>query len=170
MSRAFVKEDDQAGVTALPDRPISPHPNLVTRRGLVLIERNLASFRQQLAAATAAEDQEAMARAARELRYWAARHATAELTEPPPDAETVLFGTAVTGVLPDGSEITYRIVGEDEADPTQGRIAWTAPVARLLLGSAVGDTRRLPAGEIEIVAIDPRPEPAPQPESFTPTA
>ncbi|MEK0084491.1 transcription elongation factor GreA [Benzoatithermus flavus] len=161
MSRAFVREDDQAGVTALPDRPISPHPNLVTRRGLALIERNVAAFRQQLAAATAAEDQEAMARAARELRYWAARHATAELTEPPADTETVVFGTAVTGVLPDGTQVTYRIVGEDEADPSEGRIAWTAPVARLLLGSSVGDVRRIPAGELEIVAIDPTPEPPP---------
>jgi transcription elongation GreA/GreB family factor len=160
MSRAFVKEDDQAGVTALPDRPISPHPNLVTRRGLALIERHVAEARRQLADATVAEDQEAMARAARDLRYWAARHATAELAEPPSDHETVRFGAAVTGVLPDGSEVTYRIVGEDEADPAEGRIAWTAPVARLLLGSSVGEIRRLPAGELEILAVDPTPEEA----------
>jgi transcription elongation GreA/GreB family factor len=158
MSRAFVKEDGEAGPEPLPDRPISPHPNLVTRRGLALIEARLAEHRHQLAAAEAAEDQEAIARAGRELRYWTARHATAELTEPHAQADTVLFGTAVTFARKDGSEVTYRIVGEDEADPALGRISAAAPVARALLGAGVGDRRQLPGGEIEILAIDPTPE------------
>jgi transcription elongation factor GreB len=46
------------------------------------------------------------------------------------------------------------IVGEDEADPDTGRIAWTSPVARALLGAEEGDLRQLPRGEVEIVAVD----------------
>jgi len=161
MSRAFVKEDDDAGgITVLPDRAISPHPNLVTRRGLVQIERRLAEHRREHADAVAAEDHAAAARAARELRYWAARHASAELVEPPEAASTaVVFGDAVTLAREDGTRVTFRIVGEDEAEPSEGRIAWTAPVARILLGSQVGDLRRLPSGEVEVLAINADPQP-----------
>ncbi len=58
----------------------------------------------------------------------------------------------------DDSLATFRIVGEDEADPAAGRIAWTAPVARALLGSRPGDLRALPTGEVEVLAIDATPE------------
>ncbi|HEX6015425.1 MAG TPA: GreA/GreB family elongation factor [Geminicoccaceae bacterium] len=161
MSRAFVDEDAQPiGVTVLPDRRISPHPNLVTRRGLSAIERAVAEHARGLARATAAEDAEGVSRASRELRYWNARHATAQLAEPPPSASSVVFGVAVTGAGEDGSERTFRIVGEDEADPAQGRIAWTTPVARALLGGEPGETRQLPTGAFEILAIDATPEPA----------
>jgi transcription elongation GreA/GreB family factor len=160
MSRAFVDEDAQpVGLTVLPDRQVSPHQNLVTRRGLLAIERAVAEHARGLARATAAEDAEAAARTSRELRYWNARHATARLSEPPPGAGSVVFGVAVTGAREDGSERTFRIVGEDEADPAQGRIAWTTPVARALLGGEPGETRQLPTGAFEILAIDATPEP-----------
>jgi len=161
MSRAFVREDDQvAGPPALPDRPISHEPNLVTARGLGLIEQAIALAQRHLTAAAATGDADATARWQRDLRYWTARHATAQLTEPAADAASVVFGVAVTGQREDGRAVTFRLVGEDEADPAQGRIAWTAPVARTLLGSEPGDTRELPTGSIEVTAIDPRPEAA----------
>ena len=68
------------------------------------------------------------------------------------------FGTTVTGMREDGREVTFAIVGEDEAEPEAGRIAWTAPVARALLGGEPGEVRRLPKGELEIVAIRPSTE------------
>jgi transcription elongation GreA/GreB family factor len=157
MSRAFVKEDDaSAGVVPLPDRPISPHRNLVTRRGLRLIERKLAQFQDELGNSA---DDEGRERGARELRYWTARRATAEVSEPEPGVDSVVFGTAVTVRHDDGSSVTYRIVGEDEADPAAGRIAWTAPVAQALLGAEPGEIRELPNGEVEILAIAAAPEP-----------
>jgi transcription elongation GreA/GreB family factor len=160
MSRAFVKEDDQStGAATLPDRPISAHRNLVTRRGWDLIEQQIAQHEGELARATATGDREAVGRASRELRYWTARHANAELVEPDPDAQAAVFGTAVTVRRADDTEATFWIVGEDEADPSAGRIAWTAPVARALMGSEPGDTRALPTGEFEVLAIDPTPEP-----------
>jgi transcription elongation GreA/GreB family factor len=156
MSRAFVKEDD-AG-TPLPDRPISAERNLVTRRGLQLIEQETARHQRDLARAGAEADREAAGRASRELRYWSARLASAEVAEPEPDTTGVVFGTAVTLLRDDDTEVTLRIVGEDEADPAAGRIAWTTPVARAILGSRPGDVRELPTGTVEILSIDPAPE------------
>jgi transcription elongation GreA/GreB family factor len=160
MSRAFVKEDDQAGAAPLPDRPISPQRNLVTRRGLRLIEDQIGHYQGELARASAGGDREAVGRASRELRYWTARLATAELVEPDPDAGRVVFGATVTVRRADGTEASLRIVGEDEADPAAGRIAWTAPVAQALLGSEPGDRRALPTGEVEILAVASAPEPS----------
>ena len=117
MSRAFVKEDDaDPGVVALPDRPIGPHRNLVTGRGLRLIESRVARHKNDLARATAAADREALGRAARELRYWTARLAGAEVAEPEPEADHVVFGMAVIVLREDETEAIFRIVGEDEAD------------------------------------------------------
>lgn len=159
MSRAFVKENDQAGAAPLPDRPISPQRNLVTRRGLRLIERKITQYQGDLARASAAADREAIGRTARELRYWSARLGTAEVVEPGPDTARVVFGAMVTVRREDGTHASFRIVGEDEADPAAGRIAWTAPVARALLGGEPGDVRALPTGEVEIVSIATAPEP-----------
>lgn len=159
MSRAFVKESDDGGIAPLPDRPISAARNLVTGRGLRLIERAIAQHRRELAAATAAGDREGVARAARELRYWSARRASAEVAEPDPATDRVVFGAAVTLRRADHRIVTFRIVGEDEAEPANGRIAWTTPVARALLGSQPGDLRTLPTVEVEILALDATPEP-----------
>jgi transcription elongation GreA/GreB family factor len=158
MSRAFVKESD--GAEDLPERPVSGARNLVTRRGLALIERAVATWREALAAAAAAGDRASTARASRELRYWTQRRATAEPVDPPPDGREATFGAAVTVAAPDGRRRTYRIVGEDEADPAAGRLAWVAPVARGLVGASVGDEVMLPSGPVEVVAIDSTPEPA----------
>jgi transcription elongation GreA/GreB family factor len=157
MSRAFVKDSADAGVPALPDRPVSAARNLVTRRGLGLIEAACARHRGELAAAVAAEDREAVGRAGRELRYWSARLASAELVEPDPASDRVVFGAVVRLRRADGQFLAFRIVGEDEADPAAGRIAWTTPVARALVGAQPGDRRRLPTGEVEILALDATP-------------
>ena len=61
MSRAFVKEDDTGGTEVLPDRPVSPHPNIVTPEGLAAIERQLAELGERHAAALQAEDRAALA-------------------------------------------------------------------------------------------------------------
>jgi transcription elongation GreA/GreB family factor len=112
MNRAFVKEDDaDPGVVPLPNRPISPHRNLVTRRGLRLMESKVAQYENDLARAIAAADREAVGRAARELRYWTARLASAEVAEPDPEADHVVFGMAVTVLREDETEANFRIVG-----------------------------------------------------------
>ena len=154
MSRAFVKDDDPTGGAAvLSDRPISPYPNLVTRRGRQLIEARVAEFAHQ--SAGMADNPDAQARATRELRYWTARLASARVEPPQAILSSARFGTTVICVDASGQEVRFTIVGEDEAEPNAGRIAWTSPVARALLGGEPGDLRQLPKGEVEIVAIEP---------------
>lgn len=151
MSRAFVNEDSH--VDALPDRPVSEYPNLVTEQGLLLIEEALEAARREYAEAQASGDREALARAGRDLRYWNARRASAELRSPEPGAETVQFGHTVTIVRDDGRQQTFRIVGEDEADPRKGSISYVCPLARALLGRSVGDVVRAGREDAEITAI-----------------
>ena len=151
MSRAFVKESDS--VDELPDRLISEHANLVTPAGLAQIEAAVKRFDDAHAAAQVAGDREAMAATARDLRYWSARLGSAELVPPPLDADRVQFGSTVTIARDDGRRQTFRIVGEDEADPAKGSISYVSPLARQLIGKSVGDTVRVAASETEIIAI-----------------
>jgi transcription elongation GreA/GreB family factor len=159
MSVAFVKEEsaEAAAETLLPDRPISPHPNLVTRAGLQFLEARLQEARQAYEAANAIEDVNERRRQSagplRDLRYFSERHRTAQLIEPPTSAETVAFGSIVTFRREDGRVQTYAIVGEDEADPKAGSISYVSPVARLLAGKAVGDVVTVGGQELEVVAI-----------------
>jgi transcription elongation GreA/GreB family factor len=151
MSRAFVKEQDS--VNELPERLISEHPNLVTGDGLKQIEAEVARFDAAHAAAQADGDREAMAATARDLRYWSARLASAELVPEPADNAHVQFGSTVTIEREDGRRQTYRIVGEDEADPAKGSISFVSPLAVSLVGKSVGDTVKVAGGEAEITAI-----------------
>ena len=158
MSVAFTREEDyEAQAADLPDRPISPHANLVTASGLAAIEAELASARAAYSAAQAeggvSVDRTAMARATRDLRYWSARRGSAQLIEAPSANAVVQFGHAVTFDREDGRRQTYRIVGEDQADPAQGSVSYVSPLARALLGKAVGDSAMVAGGEVEIVAI-----------------
>lgn len=158
MSVAFTREEDlEATAADLPDRPISPHPNLVTPEGLAQIERELAAARAARAAAQAegdvTADRTAMARATRDLRYWSARRASAQLVEPGPPDGTVRFGGQVTIVREDGRRQTWRITGEDEADPRAGSVSWVSPLAAALLGKRVGDLAVVAGQEVEIEAV-----------------
>jgi len=154
MSRAFVKEPDGAeAFEELPDRPISEHPNLVTPQGLAQIEDNLTRLHEQHAQAQSAGDRAALASVGRDLRYWTARRSTAQVMPAPEDTEKVQFGSTVTIVRDDGRRQTFRIVGEDEAEPAQGTLSYASPVARALLNKAVGDVITAGSGEAEIVEI-----------------
>jgi transcription elongation GreA/GreB family factor len=158
MAVAFTREEDYESQAAdLPDRPVSPHPNLVTARGLAAIEAQLAAARAAYSAAQAeggvSTDRTAMARATRDLRYWSARRASAQLTEPPPQPDKVQFGSAVEFEREDGRRQTYRIVGEDEADPAKGSVSYVSPLARALLSKAVGDVAIVNGAEIEVVGV-----------------
>ena len=117
MSRAFVKEDDGAPPPPPLERPISAAPNLVTARGARLIDEAIASLEAEIAATA---DEEAAAPLRRDLRYWQSRRATAQLTAS--EEEGAGFATRVT-IRRGGKKLTIAIVGEDEADPAEGRIA-----------------------------------------------
>ena len=151
MSRAFVKETED--VEDLPDRPISDLPNDVTDEGLRQIEHALAAAQAAQAAAQSAGDRAALAGARRDVRYWSARRATAEVVPEPSDNSVVRLGHTVTIVREDDRRQTFRIVGEDEADPARGTISHASPLARALFGKSVGDVVVIAGGEAEIVEI-----------------
>jgi transcription elongation GreA/GreB family factor len=159
MSVAFTKETDlEATAADLVDRPISEHPNLVTRQGLEAIEHELAAAREAYAAAqhqggVEAGDRTAMARATRDLRYWSQRRASAQLTEPDGEDGKVLFGSTVVIDRDDGRRQSFRIVGEDEADPAKGSVSYVSPLARALLAKRVGDEAAVAGGEVEIIEV-----------------
>lgn len=158
MAVAFTREEDyEARAADLPDRPVSPHPNLVTASGLAAIEAELAAARAAYAAAQTdggvAQDRTAMARATRDLRYWQARRASAQLTEPERQAGQVQFGRTVEIEREDGRRQSFRIVGEDEADPAKGSVSYVSPLARALMGKTVGEVAGVNGAEIEVTAV-----------------
>jgi transcription elongation GreA/GreB family factor len=151
MNKAFVKEDDDIA-ERLPDRAVSPHPNLVTAKGLALIGQVIGKLKEEQDGAKSAADLHALARIARDLRYWNARQATAQLTEPSP-GDTVQFGSTVTFRRVDGRTLSYRIVGIDEADPAKGTLSYVSPAAQALLGREVGEEIEIGGVRAEITGL-----------------
>jgi len=135
MSVAFRREGDEEHLEPKFELPIPPGPNRVTARGLALIEEKLVALDATLAGLT---DEEAIKAAQRERRYWLTRHATAEVMAEP-KGDVVAFGCTVDFEL-GGKRRTVAIVGDDEAEPSVGRISFTAPLARAMMGAEVGET------------------------------
>lgn len=156
MSRAFVKEPDGDESETLPDLPLSPHPNYVTPHGLAALESRLAEARERRradAGTDALAAKLALTRIDREIRYLEARVAGAIPVDPAAQPrDEVAFGATVEAVEPDGRTRTFSIVGEDEADPDHGRVSYVSPLARALMGAAVGDSVvwRRPAGDMDL--------------------
>ncbi|RJG40337.1 transcription elongation factor GreA [Mesorhizobium sp. DCY119] len=159
MSVAFTKEDsaETASETILPARTISAEPNLVTEAGLQALDLQLNQARQAYEAASKIEDPNERRRQAaiplRDLRYFAERVRTAQLVPAPTTTDKVAFGSTASFRREDGRLQKYRIVGEDEADPKAGSISYVSPLARLLMGKAVGDVVSVGDREVEILAI-----------------
>ena len=159
MSVAFTKEEsaETASETMLPDRPISQHPNLVTEDGLKALEIQMDAARAAYATAQSVDEVNEKRRQSagplRDMRYLSERLRTAQLVPAPASTDIVAFGSTVTFERGDGRVQTYRIVGEDEADPKAGSISYVAPVARMLMGKAVGDVVTVGEQELEITAI-----------------
>jgi transcription elongation GreA/GreB family factor len=159
LSVAFTKEDsaETASETLLPDRAVSPHPNLVTEAGLKALEFQLHQAREAYETAQKIEDVNERRRQAapslRDARYLAARVRTAQVIADPASTDIVAFGSTVVFRRDDGRIQKYRIVGEDEADPKAGSISFVSPVARPLLGKAVGDEVGASGQNLEIISI-----------------
>ena len=132
MNRAFVREieaarrfEESAGSPYLFCIPISSR-----RRVSCTSDEEIAQWRSRLAEAQARDDRAEISRASRDLRYWTYRRATAEVVPDPVDHSHVRFGSTVTFKREDGREQSYRIVGEDEADPGAGTISYVSPLAQ----------------------------------------
>jgi transcription elongation factor GreB len=160
MSRAFVKEGD-GSLDPLPDLPVSPHPNYVTPTGLAALQSRLRDTQARLAVLKARPDRLDKlpeAAAERDIRYLEARLRSAIVIDPAAlPIDEVAFGLIVTLIDSQRRERRFQIVGEDEAGPAEGRIAPHAPLARALIGAAVGDSVlwQKPSGadELEVTGI-----------------
>ena len=152
MSRAFVRETD-SDTSGLPDRPLSPHRNLVTEAGLADIEAALDRFEAAHRAAADQGDREAAAMALREVRYWRARRASAEVVKPSEGKDKAAFGMTVTVRRDDGREQSFKIVGEDEADPSRGTVSYLSPLARAVLAHGPGETIMIANSEAVILDV-----------------
>lgn len=150
MSVAFRRESDEEHKEPKFELPIPPGPNLVTARGLALIDERIA---ERDAALESAADDVAREDVRRDLRYWKTRRATAQLM-PAPGDDVVAFGSRVRFSL-NGAERAIEIVGDDEAEPSAGRIAFSAPLARAMMGAEEGETVDFggKAGAIEVIEV-----------------
>jgi transcription elongation factor GreB len=165
VSKAFTKDDAAGDPLVVPARPPLPAgaTNYVTPRGLESLRAELGRLLDERSAldATLADLDRAQVRAAvsTRIRELEERVASAVVVDPGVSPrDEVRFGARVTVRGETGSERRYEIVGVDEADAAEGRLAFVAPLARALLGKRVGDavTLRTPRGEeeLEVVAIE----------------
>lgn len=150
MSVAFRRESDDEHKEPKFELPIPAGPNLVTERGLALIEAQVQALEARIA--TLAEG-EALVEARRDLRYWRQRLATAQIGPPPP-ADEIGFGSRVE-IRMNGKSRTLQIVGDDEADPAAGLLALSAPLAQALIGAGAGESVPFGGREdaIEVLSI-----------------
>jgi transcription elongation GreA/GreB family factor len=147
VSVAFRRDSDEEHREPRFELPIPPGPNLVTPAGLKQAETRVAELEARAAGDL---DEAALAEVKRDLRYWRTRLATAQLAPPAPEG-AVGFGSRVAFRLK-GALRTMDIVGDDEADPAEGRLAFSAPLARALMGAAAGDRADF-AGETDAIEV-----------------
>lgn len=165
MSKAFTSEEtvDEPVVPARAPLPDGV-PNYVTPRGLRLLREELAALEAERARRDPAlgdeDEQRRLAVLSQRQAALASRIASARVVDPATlTHDEVRFGATVTvRNADDGAERRFQIVGVDEADPAHGRIAFTSPIARAVMGCVVGDEATLDtaAGEevLEVVAIE----------------
>jgi transcription elongation factor GreB len=163
MNEAFTK-DDQPDLPVVPPRAPLPDgvPNYVTPRGLSLLKAEMEGLDAERSAlddlAETDRRLELSALAQRRVRL-AERIANAVVVESPRagDDDVVRFGARVRVRRTDGTESLHEIVGVDEADAGRGRIAFTSPIARALIGKSAGDVAivETPRGkdELEVIAV-----------------
>jgi len=151
MSVAFRRDSDEEHMEPKFELPLPPGPNLVTQRGLALIEAKVIAL-EAFVAANAADPEIEMRK--RELRYWHTRQNTAQLA-PQPEPGVAAFGTRVAFLL-NGRKRAIDIVGDDEAEPAKDRLSFSAPLSKALIGSEAGELVEFngKADAIEILAVE----------------
>jgi len=147
MSVAFRRESDEEHLEPKFELPIPPGPNYVTPNGLAMIEARVAELEARVDGGGTEDELKALKR---DLRYWHQRQSSA-IPAPAPAPGAVGIGSTVTFILRDRRQV-MTITGHDEADPAEGKIAFSSPLARAMLGLAVGDFADF-GGEEEAIEI-----------------
>jgi transcription elongation factor GreB len=150
-----------------------PDPNYITPEGAKKLSRELDQLKtrerpkvvDEVATAAAEGDRsengsyiygkKRLREIDRRIRFLTKRLEAARVITETHDGASVFFGAWVTVEDEEGARREYRIVGEDEVDPSQGRISWRSPLGRALLKKSAGDvvTVQRPAGAIDFTLI-----------------
>lgn len=146
MSRGFVKEGDQEEAPIIPPRAALPEgvTNYVTPKGLQLLLDEKSDLEQKMAnLSTTADDQQRrelliLREKFNQLQHRIASARVVNLSQQP--THEVRFGAKVTYQIPPAkNSITIQIVGVDEADIRNKKIAFIAPIAAAMTGHRIGD-------------------------------
>jgi transcription elongation factor GreB len=164
MSKAFTKEDGGAEEPLVParPRPASGEKRYITPEGWRALQEELAALQGLDGGAEGLTELEAGVRKRereRRLQQVAATLEEVRVVEPEASqAGRVFFGAWVTLEDEDGAEVTYRMVGPDEADVKAGRLSVESPLARALLGKEVGESVQVerPRGAVEYTVTQVR--------------
>jgi transcription elongation factor GreB len=153
VSRAFARNDAVHESVLIPPRPPLPggSANYVTPRGMGLLRDELSRLEarrvelQDLVKAGSQQAESDLAVVLGTIAELQQRIGSARVIEPPARPhDTVRFGSTVVlktvSGPATGEERQFTIVGVDEAAASEGRVAFTAPVARAVLGLQVGET------------------------------
>lgn len=164
MSRAFVKEGDQEEIPLIPPRaPLPPGvTNYVTPAGMQQLldeQKNLEEEKGRLVRENETEHRIATTVLNGRLQLLQERIASAVVLNPDDyQKDAVRFGATVTVRVNGKNQIQkFQIVGVDEADVSQQKIAFVAPIALAVTGKKVGETTQLNLGretrQLEIIDI-----------------
>jgi len=158
MSRAFTKEDDSGGPVLIPDRAPLPDGavNYVTKRGLELLQEELRELEQERSRLTTGDPQNPD-----RIRGLTVVNGTiAKLKERLDSARLMLASDQPEGEVRFGATVnveaksrqrgsrtlSFTIVGVDEAGTEPDKVAFTAPIARAIMGTSPGDEVQMPTG------------------------
>lgn len=144
MSKAFVKDDaPPEEVVAIKRELVPPDQNYMTVQGYEKLKARLTEYKESQPEYV-------------ELRNILDTSRVIETKKQP--SEQVMFGSTVTVQNEDEELKVYQLVGAYETDVALGKISWTSPIAKALLGGKVGRAviLRLPSGEqeLEIIKIE----------------
>lgn len=168
MSRGFVKEDDQEEAPFIPPRAALPSGtvNYVTPSGYAALTKERGSIEDKLGNINIENDKEkrhVRATLTGSLNLLNERIASARILDPlEQPKDEVRFGAKVCFKFLNGKQKDisreFRIVGVDEANVKQNKIAFVAPIAMALSGKKIGEVGRVSMGgqiqELEIIKIE----------------
>ncbi|WP_035337349.1 GreA/GreB family elongation factor [Dokdonia sp. PRO95] len=155
MSRGFVKEDDQEETPIIPPRAALPDgvTNYVTKHGLTQLKEELSTLDNKISTLDETDERErrrALAVLNGKRNLLLERIQSARLLDHIKDEGEIRFGATVTYTIAGMPKpITIQIVGVDEANVKDKKIAFTAPIARALIGKKVDETTTFQLGNEE---------------------
>ena len=158
MSRGFVKEDDQEEIPIVPPRADLPEgvTNYVTQAGmdeLVKEKQMLLNEKKMVDSSNENEKRIALNHINAKLQLLDQRIASAQIVEQnDQNLDVIRFGAVIKLKIAANNSIqTFQIVGVDEADISKGKMAFTSPLAKVLINKKTGDKAILKRDQKDLV-------------------